>query len=352
MKQLSRKIVSGKSNGQYMVEFALLFVLFVPMFLMVVDTCVLAYNYNIAYKAANEGARLLAMGKTNVEIKNALWGQTGNEAGDKGVLQRFMPTTLLELKIDTGFLTIYPETEIYRVDGSSGRVVVNFTVGLSLLDIGVLAFTFPCESRMVINADNDKDRDGYIDALEIGQVAPDSSSMHLYPNDHNNDFNPATDDIGADRKSDTNEPGYNIVTNPDPMQDNWGTDTPANYEGNLTCDAGEPNSDNDPNEDSDGDGKTDSWDTAQVRYTIAGGFEFRLCLDDTGTLGGWQSFDGTYYAPEIWKPGFAAYPSYYKKYVPKIDGYGGGAVGVPLILDLRYDYDNDLVDDKFDTDWP
>ncbi len=290
-------------QGQYMVEFALSFVVFVLFIFFVIDLGILIYNHNLFYHAVARGARQAGLGASNSEIK---------ESAGQIVTSRYFPT--LTFIAHPQPIQVKPEREMHRVDGREVRVSMDSIFGFSLLGMYQFTVELPVRSRTLIVQQNDQDRDGCKDSLE-----------------------------GPGKSCD----GYQFFPNTNPNDhDNNGTVDEYRFDGSDT--------------DADGDGIKWSGDTLTVAYmNNAVGAGYFISRQPSLPLAGaanqdpdgrwWEEwFGGTYHAPPIWDDKSEAPSKLFRRKVPSWPVKNSGRDEFMLDIRVEYDMDNDGWEDKFD----
>lgn len=286
---------STDENGQYMVEFALTFTVFMFFIFVVIDMGLMIYNHNLFYNAVYRGAREAALGGDNAEIRNAV---------EEIAAENYFPSLLMIARPEEG-VQIQPPSEIDRVQGETVRVSMRTTFGLNLLGVVPMTMTFPISSEELVHVHNDNDRDGLKDELEA------------HPRDHDNDGTEDqylfggndgdADDDGASAGSDTVAIAY--ITNDANCTDGFWIYRPNNPANGPTC---------------------------NPTWWNAGDWE------------GW--FDGDYHAPEVWDNGRDAPPKLFPRQLPTwhVDESNLTPDTHVRILRTEHDSDNDGWIDKYD----
>lgn len=282
-------------RGQYLVEFALAFTMFVMFVIFVIDIGLVIYNHSVFYRGVSIGAREASLGASNQEIETAV----GNFVED-----RYLPGIFSVAHPSEG-VQVEPDDEIDRVDGRIVIVNMDAEFGISLLQFFPLTIELPIRSRELIVQDNDDDRDGLKDSLEAN------------PQDHNN--NGIVDELRFD--------------GPDPDADGdgvgWASDTvaiafvdpaaPFNCQGYLI-----------------------------YRPNASAGSRTSTCTFN-GNPNWEQWFEGTYHAPEIWDDNSVALPKLYERRLPNWSVLNNGSIFfIKRTLRTAYDEDNDGWEDKYD----
>ncbi|MGM0380495.1 MAG: TadE/TadG family type IV pilus assembly protein [bacterium] len=300
--------MGDNKKGQYMVEFALSFSIFIIFVIFVIDLGLLIYNHNLFYHGVARGAREAGLGGTNEEIRQAVRDE---------IVGSYFPTIFLKAEVES--IDITPSEEILRVDGREVEVGMDPLFGIGLPFLGAIAVEKPISSRMVIIQQNDSDRDGCKDDFS-GSTTPCNSYRNFSSTsagDHNN--NGIID-------------GYRFN----------GSDT-----------------------DPDGDGNHWRGDTVAIAYfnnaSCAGYYIYRPHNDgerigpvDCGTVEGisgtvWEDwFDGWYHAPEVWDDGTESPLQLFERKLPRRAVDNSSLQSFVRILRTAYDSDNDGWEDRFD----
>ncbi len=171
-----------RTNGQYMVEFAMAIVIFVLVFVAFAELCIAVYNYRLMNNAALNAARLGVKGGTDAEMK---W-QILRQAYD------LYPTAFLMLSLGDGVTITPPYGD--RMQGTRLEVQVDLKQGIviaggyvELLELPV-HITMPMSCDVYCDTDNDgqgdltdsdDDGDGIADATELSNgTDPKSAASH------------------------------------------------------------------------------------------------------------------------------------------------------------------------------
>jgi len=293
--------LQSNESGQYMVEFALSFTLFILFVFFVIDLGLLIYNHNLFYRAVSRGAREASLGASNQQITRSI-GEFVSDRYFPGVFSVANPPEGVEIR---------PTNEIDRVDGTEVIVIMDARFGISIFQFLPLTVELPIRSRELIVQDNDRDRDGLKDRMET------------HPGDHDNNGN--VDELRFDGPD----------GDADGDGENWSSDTVAigyfQSGGVITCSG------------------------YAIYRPEAGGSRNNTCTFNptkygTGTWEQW--FDGAYHAPEIWDDNSVALPKLFERQLPRwsVDN-DPGLVRFTRILRTAYDADNDGWEDKYD-DFP
>lgn len=281
-------------SGQYLVEFALAFTVFVFFVVFVIDIGLVIYNHNVFYRGVSIGAREASLGASNSDIEEAV----GNFVED-----RYLPGVFSVAHPSEG-IQIRPSNEIDRVDGVEVVVNMDAEFGISLLQFLPLTAELPIRSRELIVQNNDDDRDGLKDSLEAN------------PRDHDN--NGIVDEFrydGPDADADGDGVG-------------WASDTVAIAFVGPTAPFNCP-------------------DYIIYRPNATAGSRGATCH----FLGNpdWEIwFEGTYHAPEIWDDNSVALPKLYERRLPSWSVVNGPPFFIKRTLRTAYDSDNDGWEDKYD----
>lgn len=322
-------------RGQYMVEFALSFSVFIIFVLIVIDLGLLIYNHNLFYHGVSKGARVASLGGTDNEITDAV---------SREVLPSYFPTMLLVAEPEP--VTIRPDSAMHRVDGKEVTVRMDARFGMSMLWFGNVTVGFPIRSSSVIIQNNDQDRDGCRDSLEgaPGAAAPTppcdgltSSLNPVFPNTWRNDhLNDGDSDVylfgGRDVDADTFPPA-SVQPSQTRQVDSEAEDTVAI--GYFPA------------------GQILASDSLYIQRPQAGGAP--PCPNQGLFLGAsWETcFDGDYHAPELWSGGVEHPPSLFYKTLPTLHVDAISDVDHPgfdtRVLHAVYDMDNDGWEDKYDA---
>jgi len=297
-------VIEGK-RGQYMVEFALAFVIFVLFVFFVIDLGLLIYNHNLFYHGVAKGARVASLGGSNADVRDAV---------KEEIVGSYFPTVFLVARPDT--VSVIPEAEINRVDGTEVLVKMDTTFGITLLFGSPLVFTKPIRSRAVIVQQNDTDRDGCKDSLSGVGVSCNSydTFVNTYKRDHANSNQQDAYMFGGDD------------IDPDGDGVNWDADTVAiAYISNGGCDGYyiyRPN--NQP-------GSVDCGNVGSISGAV------------------WESwFDGWYHAPEIWDDASEAPPQFFERKLPRWQVDNSTLTYHIIELQTAYDSVNNGWEDKYD----
>lgn len=297
-------------DAQYMVEFALAFVIFIFFIFFVIDLSLFIYNHNVLYHGTVNAVEVAANGATNAEIKNELH-RTG--------IENYIPSPMSRVAIDT--ITLTPSEEMLRVRGKEAEVRLETTMGLLLMGVYPMTFDVDFSSRQLITQTNDADRDGCKDALEGAGNQCDSYRFFsdTFRDDHDND-----DEIDIFR-----------------------------------FDGLDDNADNDPS-------PSPQEDTVAIAYidliNCTGYYIYRpnnpasrISPESCGTVAGisgtvWESwFDGWYHAPEVWDNNFLAQGLLFRRKLPKWSVTNHSNINWNVrILQTEHDRDNDGWIDKYD----
>ncbi len=203
------KLAADSTAGQYMVEFALSFVLFVIFILFVIDMGSLIYNHNLYHYAVVNGSRVGSLGGSNVAIMEEI-----NRTVERG----FLPSLFFASRPDA--VNIAPQAEIERVDGRDIVISMEVLYGIGLLGFRQFLVRLPISTRSLIVQFNDADRDGCKDALSGPGVDCQGYQYFssTYPEDHQNSgvvdsylFGGPEDDVDGDGtgwRADTVAIGY------------------------------------------------------------------------------------------------------------------------------------------------
>ncbi len=178
-------------RGQSMVEFAMMFVVFFFFIFACLSIILWGYNYNILQRAGYEASRQFAIGQMRdiPEVTNWGGGMRKVGYGDTAVqvtLQsqlsnKLLPLPLFQFAIRNVQYSLVrqrnpvPDTENTWgefVDGHKARISMDYTFGISLGLFGEIVATTPLIHEMYIVRGNDEDRDGRDDTYE-GQWADD-----------------------------------------------------------------------------------------------------------------------------------------------------------------------------------
>ncbi|MFP4686477.1 MAG: TadE/TadG family type IV pilus assembly protein [bacterium] len=291
-------------DGQYMVEFALALSVFVFFVFFVIDLGLLIYIHNTFYHGVARGARVAALGGSNDEIQDAVEKEAGS----------YLSTIFLIARPEQ--ISVTPEEEINRVDGTEVLVKMDTTIGISLFGVSQLVVTKPVRSRMVVVQQNDADRDGCKDDLSGAGVACDSydSFPETFQRDHRNTGSEDAYQFGGE---DSDPDGDGI---------DWADDTVAiAYINNGICSGYyiyRPH--NQP-------GSTDCGNIDGISGTV------------------WESwFDGWYHAPEIWEDGTEAAPQLFERKLPRWHVDNSSLTYHVITLRTAYDSVNNGWEDKYD----
>jgi len=182
-------------NGQYMVEFATMFVVFVIFILGCFSVIMWGYNFNILQRGSYEASRQFAIGTyqdipivTNWEVGRRKVGYEipAIKAHLMSTLgQRMMPMAMFKYSVDDiDFFLVrqkngFPDENAHwaeYTDGNIARITINYTYGISLGIFGNIVESSPISNELYIARGNDEDWDGRDDNWE-GRWA----------NDHDND---------------------------------------------------------------------------------------------------------------------------------------------------------------------
>ncbi len=266
---------SSSSRGQYMVEFALAFVIFVIFVFLVIDLGFLIYNHNLYHFAVVEGARVGSLGGSNQAIMEKI---------NQQIDQRTLPGILFLSR--PGDVEIFPAAEIERVDGMDVKINLELFYGLGIFGFMQL-IELPVSTQRLIIQYNDLDNDGCKDQLS-GPGVPCNSYQEF------------------------------SSTNPRDHRNTGVTDSYL-FGGSQ--------------EDADGDGVSWEADTIAIGYTDgstgscpAGYYLYRphdQPLGSTcefGGISGWDQgiiSDGWYHAPEIWDDGSEAPQQMFPRRLPR-----------------------------------
>lgn len=302
---------SDSTDGQYMVEFALSLSVFIFFMLLVMDLGLLIYNHNLFYNAVYRGARQASLGATNDEVRNTVTSY---------IEDSYFPTLTMISHPDGG-VQIRPDQEIDRVQGTSVRVSMDTTFGISMFAMYPLTISVPIRSEELITIRNDDDRDGLKDQLEAN------------PRDHDNDGSDDSyqfdgpdldaDGDGANDQSDTVVIGY---------FENVNVNLPVSCPISVTCLSGfysgyaivRPNN-------------------PLSTVTACSAFSWNGLT--------WQSnpcFDGDYHAREVWDNSGEAPLSFFSKDLPTYHVDNGSDLVYTRTLSAVRDSDNDGWIDKYD----
>ena len=275
---------NSTESGQYMVEFGLTFIIFVFIILGCINLILAGYNYDTAQWACWTAARKAVVGGTNGDVTEIIYNQ---------YVERFFSSPMLISAIEFNQSNfINPIEQINRSEGISVTVQMNYRTGLSLGYFGNIEMPFKVSSTLTVIAENDADRDGYVDSLEDAYIP-----LTLFSNDHDND--------GVADGSDS---------------------------------------------DVDGDGRADEVDTAII--SSFGNNVFTLQTFTNGVLASTVIMpDDRFAARQIWTLSNADTFAAPWPMVPR--AMPADPTGVATIvlrdIDLRYDADNDGWEDKFDA---
>lgn len=309
MNWFSSQVFENGDNGQYMVEFALSFVIFTIFVLYVIDLGLLIYNHNLFYHGITEAAREASIGADNDQIQ---------ETVQEYIVDRYFPTALLIARPDTG-LVIKPENEIERVHGEVVTVRMPTTFGFSVLGFGSMTLSVPVQSSEIITNHNDEDRDGCKDSLEGTGISCDgfTNFPSTSPNDHQNSgssdriyFNGSQEDADGD--------GISLFN--DRVRIGYFQSPPTG--GGPTYAINRPN--NPP--------LTPGGSTSFVR--------------NGRTWTTW--FDGEYHAPVVWDDGTESVPKPFPRTLPTTHVDNSSETVTIRTLQGEYDSDNDGWEDKND----
>jgi hypothetical protein len=295
-------------DGQYMVEFALSFVIFTIFILYVIDLGLLIYNHNLFYHGIAEAAREASIGASNDEIQQTV---------EDYIVDRYFPTALMVAQPDTG-LVIEPQNEIERVHGTEVTVRMPTTFGFSILGFGNMLLSVPIQSSEVITVQNDEDRDGCKDPLEASGTSCNGymSFSSTAPNDHRNSGN--TDQIYfGGSESDADDDGADLYN--DRVYIGYFQSPPS---GGSTYAINRPN---------------------DSPLTPSGSTTFNW----NGRT--WETwFEGTYHAPVVWDEGTESVPKPFPRTLPEAQVDNSSETVTIRTLQGDYDRDNDGWEDKYD----
>ncbi len=290
-----------EDGGQYMVEFALTFTIFIMFVTVVVDLGLMIYNHNLFYHATYRGARQASLGASNSEIA---------ETVKSYAVDNYYPGLFMVAR-PTDQLQIEPSDEIDRVQGRTVRVSLETTFGFNLLAMQPITATLPVSSESLVHVQNDDDRDGQKDKLESN------------PKDHDN--NGSVDALsfgGSDRDADDD-----------------GTDLPddtvkvAYFDGVAVSGLG-----------------------TYSGYAIERPNNTSVCADFVWPIASgrdWEKppcFNGTYHAPEIWDNGRYAPSQLFPRKLPRKQVQQSSDTIFIRTLRTDRDSDNDGYIDKYDSE--
>jgi len=282
----------SEEHGQYLVEFALAFTVFILFILFVIDIGLVIYNHNLFYRGVSIGAREASLGASNDQIEQAV----GSYVED-----RYFPG-VFSVAIPPNGVQINPPDEIDRVDGANVTVIMDSRFGISIFQFLPLTVELPIRSGELIVQENDRDRDGRKDSLESD------------PGDHDNDG--IQDEFQFDGSD----------TDPDGDANAWHSDTIAigyfDSSGTSSCDGYAFYRPNDSPASAD------------------------LCSYQGNTWD--QAFDGEYHAPELWNDGSIALPMLFSRRLPRWNVDNSTRTEIVRELQTAYDRDNDGWEDKYD----
>lgn len=197
-------------SGQYMVEFAVTFVVFFFFITACISIILWGYNYNILQGAAFKASRDFAIGNvqnvpliTNWEAGNRKVGYSLDAIKQQLLTDlggKMIPLPLFVFSVDDIEFALCRQRDMepnpdatwaMYTDGNIARITINYKWGISLGFLGELASTTPIVTDMVIVRNNDEDWDSSDDNFE-GQWAA----------DHDND---GTDDGDTDGSYDLDD---------------------------------------------------------------------------------------------------------------------------------------------------
>ena len=295
-------------KGQYMVEFALAFAVFIIFVIFVLDLGLLIYNHNLFYHGVARGARVAGLGGSNEEIRQVVSDEiTGS----------YFPTIFLKSEIES--VNITPSEEILRVDGREVEVGMEPLFGVGLPFLGAVAVEKPISSRMIIVQQNDRDRDGCKD--EFTGTGTECDSYRYFPQTY-----------AGDHRNNGVVDGYRFDgpdTDPDGDGIHWREDTVAiAYINNNQCEGYyiyRPHNEGD-----------------------------RVSPVDCGEIEGiegsvWEDwFDGWYHAPEVWDDGSEAPLQLFERRLPRRQVDNSDLESHVITLRTAYDAVNNGWEDRFD----
>jgi hypothetical protein len=301
-------------SGQYMVEFALTFVVFVVFIVFVVDMAFMIYNHNLFYNAVYRGARTAALGASNQEIRNEV---------SEYAAENYFPTIFMVAHPESG-VTISPSDEIDRVQGTTVRVSMRTTFGINFMGMIPVTITYPISSEELFYNFVDNDRDGLKDPLEAN------------PKDHDNDGqndnyffsgpDMDADNDGTNAGKDTVKVGY---------FDGVAVDCPGGLPFGVDCVTG----------------GTYSGFAIERPHDAPTASECDVFAWPSGSGREWQTppcFDGQYHAPEVWHNQQDASPKLFPRKLPTLHVDNTDDVKEIRTLRTEHDSDNDGWIDKYD----